>query len=144
MFLQAYVIVCHTSLLFEDFELMVSNIIKDNIKNPKIHVGIKCLDDKIGSFYPEGYRPVILTYSEDTPHDLDKYIKRLFMRIDSPPCDFKLTKGEAASYFRENPLLFLLSEYETDYSEYGLDSQWLATNHPELYHRLVHDLKLKF
>lgn len=83
--------------------------------------------------------------SEEPINDFDPIVKLdPEALVSSPPSDFKFTKEDATKYIEHAPLLFLISEYETDYTSYKLDTTMLVEKFPELYEHLTVTLRIKF
>lgn len=127
----------------EYLETNIYNHIKQYARNVSVVGGIKFLYTlKID----ENYMPVILTYTEDEPHDLDLVIKPLGdnVRLDSPPWEFCLDSDEVNYVFTRTPSVFLLCEYNTDYSSHKLDVERIKSKEPELYRKFIEERGFKF
>jgi len=113
--------------------------------NVKIYGRIKCFEEC--GFYPENTTQIVMCCSGQSPPDLDRFLQPLkrFIILDCIPMEFTLTEDEIIKYFHSDPMIFLLSQYQTDYSKYNLNVQWLQSRYPELYEKLVGpELCLKF
>lgn len=97
--------------------------------------------------YPKNTQQVAMCCSGENPPDLDRFLNKLkgLIVLDSMPSGFKFTNDEIVEYFHSEPIIFLLSEYQTDYRRFELNTRWLKFRYPELYEKLTGpELRLNF
>ena len=142
-------------MLFATYVFLTKNLtnitdlvqrLQDSSIKLSIYFDIEGISNNI-SFYPEiikEYIPALVIIQSENPVNLDNYIRGIDIQITSPPWDFKVSEKDANCYFYSNPGLFLLSEYESDYSSYNLNFDLFKELYPELSAHLETVLRLKF
>lgn len=97
--------------------------------------------------YPKNTQQVAMCCFGSNPPDLDRFLDKLkgLIILDSMPSGFKFTDAEIVEYFHSEPMILILSEYQTDYKKFALNTLWLKCRYPELYEKLIGpELRLNF